>query len=65
VETWIQSVGFGLSFVLGLSEVFFLGFGSKLFACLFVVIKPENPFFAAASRPGREEPLGVYPLGPA
>jgi len=34
-----------------------------LFFCLFVVIQPENPFFA--SRPGLEvKPLGVYPLGP-
>jgi len=33
------------------------------FVCLFVVIKPENPYFA--SRLGLEvTPLGVYPLGP-
>jgi len=34
-----------------------------LFVCLFVVIKPPNPYFA--SRPGLEvKPLGVYPLMP-
>jgi len=34
-----------------------------VFVCLFVVIKPENPYFA--SRLGLEvTPLGVYPLGP-
>jgi len=33
------------------------------FFCLFVVIKPENPYFA--SRSGLEvKPLGIYPLGP-
>ena len=32
------------------------------FVCLFVVNKPENPYFA--SRPGLEiKPLAVYPLG--
>jgi len=33
------------------------------FVCFFVVVKPENPYFA--SRPGLEvKPLGVCPLGP-
>ena len=33
------------------------------FVCLFVVIKPENPYFASVS--GVEvKPLGEYPFGP-
>jgi len=33
------------------------------FVCLFIVIKPENPYFN--SRLGLEvNPLGEYPLGP-
>jgi len=35
---------------------------APLFVCLFVVIKPENPY--SASHPGLVNPLGVYPIGP-
>ena len=38
-------------------------FVGDLVVCLFVAIKPENPYFA--TRPGlKVNPLGIYPLGP-
>ena len=38
-------------------------FSSYLFVCLFVVIKPDNPFFASRLWLG-VKPMGVCPLGP-
>jgi len=62
---YILWVDLGAPFILGVGKnsctIGFILF-AVCFVCLFVVIKPDNPYFASLS--GLEvKPLGAYPLG--